>query len=110
MTPQGFLISLQMRQPIFWYKTESENPKKRGKIAIESMKEYWYKKNMNWAWIAIMTLKLTRANLLRIKDAFLKLLHAHPELSAAGLLIFMTTAFALIVRYVKSSHTPPRDL
>lgn len=92
------------------FEIADEQPKETDKIAIESVKEYWYKKNMNWAWIAIMTLKLTRANLLRIKDAFLKLLHAHPELSAAGLLIFMITAFALIIRYVKSSHTPPRGL
>ena len=65
--------------------------------------EYWYKENMDWAWIAVMTLKLTRANLIRIKDAFIKLVNAYPELSAVGFLIFIVIVAALIAKYVKSS-------
>jgi hypothetical protein len=58
---------------------------------------------MNWAWIAIMTLKLTRANLIRIKDALMKLVNANPGLSAVGFLIVMIVTVALIAKYVKSS-------
>jgi hypothetical protein len=58
---------------------------------------------MDWAWIAFMTVKLTRANLIRIKDAFMKIVTANPELSAAGFLILLIVTVALIAKYVKSS-------
>lgn len=50
-----------------------------------------------------MTLKLTRANLVRIKDALVKLVTANPELSAVSFLIFLIVTVALITKYVKSS-------
>ena len=57
---------------------------------------------MNWAWIAVMTFKLTRANLIRIKEAFLRFVTANPELSAAGFFIVMIVAVILIFKYTKS--------
>jgi hypothetical protein len=58
---------------------------------------------MDWAWIAVMTLRLTRANIIRMKEAFLKFVTANPELSAAGFLIVIIVTVALIAKYVKSS-------
>ncbi|MGB3861127.1 MAG: hypothetical protein WBF32_10730 [Candidatus Aminicenantaceae bacterium] len=72
-------------------------------FTFESIEECWYKWDMNWAWIAFMTLKLTRANLVRIKDALVKLVTANPELSAVSFLIFLIVTVALITKYVKSS-------
>lgn len=67
------------------------------------MPECWYKWDMDWAWIAVMTLKLTRANLIRIKDVFIKLVNAYPELSAVGFLILIIIVVVLVAKYVKSS-------
>ena len=58
---------------------------------------------MDWAWIAFMTIRLTRANLIRIKDAFMKIVTANPELSAVSFLIFLIVTVVLIAKYVKSS-------
>lgn len=57
---------------------------------------------MDWAWIAFMTLKLTRANLIRIKDAFMKLVNANPGLSAVFFLIVMIVAVIMILKFVRS--------
>ncbi len=57
---------------------------------------------MDWAWIAFMTLKLTRANLIRIKEAYMKLVTANPELSAAGFLIVVIVTVILILKYARS--------
>jgi hypothetical protein len=57
---------------------------------------------MDWAWIAVMTLKLTRANIIRIKDALIKFVTANPELSAVGFLILLILAVVLIIKYARS--------
>lgn len=49
-----------------------------------------------------MTLKLTRANLIRIKEAYMKLVTANPELSAAGFLIVVIVTVILILKYARS--------
>jgi hypothetical protein len=58
---------------------------------------------MELSWIVLTTLKLTRANLIRIKEALIKLITTNPELSAVGFLIVMIVAIALFAKYVKSS-------
>lgn len=57
---------------------------------------------MDWAWIAVMTFKLTRANLIRIKDAFLRIVTANPELSALGFFVVIIAAVILILKYARS--------
>jgi hypothetical protein len=57
---------------------------------------------MDWAWIAVTTLKLTRANLIRTKEAFLKFVTTNPELSAVGLFIVIIAAVILILKYTRS--------
>jgi hypothetical protein len=58
---------------------------------------------MDWAWIAVVTLKLTRANLIRLKEAFLKFVTANPELSAVGFFVVLIAAVILIFRYARSA-------
>lgn len=58
---------------------------------------------MDWAWIAVMTLKLTKENLIRIKNAFMKFIAVNPELSAVGFLIVIIVTMVLIIKYLKSS-------
>jgi hypothetical protein len=58
---------------------------------------------MELSWIIITTLKLTRANLIRIKEALIKLITTNPELSAVGFLIVTIVAIALFAKYEKSS-------
>ncbi len=57
---------------------------------------------MDWAWIAVVTLRLTRANLIRIKNAFMKIVSANPELSAVVFLIVMIVAVILILKFARS--------
>ena len=57
---------------------------------------------MDWAWIAFMTLKLTKANLIRIKYAFMKIVTANPELSAVVSLIVMIVAVIMILKFARS--------
>jgi hypothetical protein len=76
--------------------------KELGKLAIESIKDCWYKRDMDWAWIAVMTLRLTRANIIRIKEAFLEFVTANPELSAVGFFIVILAAVILILKYARS--------
>jgi hypothetical protein len=71
-------------------------------VVVDSMQEYWYKGDMDWAWIAFMTLKLTRANLIRLKDAFMKFVTTNPELSAVGFFVILIAAVILIFRYARS--------
>jgi len=84
-------------------KTKSEQLEKLCEIAIESKRECWYKWDMDWGWIAVMTLRLTRANIIRMKEALLKFVTSNPELSAAGFLILMIGTVILIAKYMKSS-------
>lgn len=49
-----------------------------------------------------MTLKLTKANIIRIKDAFMKIATANPELSAVVFLIVMIVAVILILKFARS--------
>jgi hypothetical protein len=58
---------------------------------------------MELGWIVIMTLKLTKANLLRIKKTLLHLIQTNPFLSACifvAVAIFLTV---IIIKYVKST-------
>jgi hypothetical protein len=57
---------------------------------------------MDWAWIAVMTFKLTRANIIRIKEGFLRFVTANPQLSAAGFLIVIIMVVILILKYTRS--------
>jgi hypothetical protein len=57
---------------------------------------------MEWAWIAVMTLKLTRANLIRIKEAFIKFVTMNPEISAVVFFIVMIVVVILVVKYTRS--------
>lgn len=49
-----------------------------------------------------MTLKLTKANIIRIKYAFMKIVTANPELSVVVFLIVMIVAVILILKFVRS--------
>ncbi len=57
---------------------------------------------MELSWIVIMTLKLTKANIIRIKDACMKIATANPELSAVVFLIVMIVAVILILKFARS--------
>ena len=57
---------------------------------------------MELSWIVIVTLKLTKANIIRIKDAFMKIATANPELSAVVFLIVMIAAVILILKFTRS--------
>lgn len=57
---------------------------------------------MELSWIVIMTLKLTKANIIRIKYAFMKIVTANPELSVVVFLIVMIVAVILILKFVRS--------
>jgi hypothetical protein len=57
---------------------------------------------MDWAWIAVMTLRLTRANLIRLKEAFLRFVTANPEISAVGFLVILIASLILILKYARS--------
>jgi hypothetical protein len=58
---------------------------------------------MEMGWIVIMTLKLTRANLLRIKEILVQLIHTNPLLSACIFVAVATITTVIIIRYVKST-------
>jgi hypothetical protein len=58
---------------------------------------------MELGWIIIMTLKLTKANLLRIKETLIHLIHTHPLLSACAFVVSAAILVIIIMKYVKST-------
>ena len=58
---------------------------------------------MELGWIIIMTLKLTKANLLRIKETLVNLIHTHPLLSACVIMVIATFLTVIIIKYIKSA-------
>ncbi|MGD8537697.1 MAG: hypothetical protein PVI66_03145 [Candidatus Aminicenantes bacterium] len=50
-----------------------------------------------------MTLKLTKANLLRIKETLIHLIHTHPLLSACAFVVSAAILVIIIMKYVKST-------
>lgn len=58
---------------------------------------------MELGWIIIMTLKLTKANLLRIKGTLVHLIHTNPLLSACVFLVLSAIITVIIIKYVKSA-------
>jgi len=58
---------------------------------------------MELGWIVIMTLKLTRENLLRIKKTLVHLIHTEPLLSAGVIVAVAAIIAVIIIKYVKTT-------
>ncbi len=57
---------------------------------------------MELDWIIIMTLKLTKANLLRLKETLFHFIHTNPLLSACLFVVVTAIGTVTIIKYVKS--------
>lgn len=49
-----------------------------------------------------MTVRLTKANIIRLREAFLRFVTANPELSAVGFIIIVFAVMILILKYARS--------
>ena len=58
---------------------------------------------MELGWIIIMTLRLTKANLLRIKETLIDFIHTNPLLSACIFMVAAAILTVVIIKYVKSA-------
>lgn len=58
---------------------------------------------MELGWIIIMTPKLTRANLLRIKETVIHLVTTNPHLSAIVFVVVAAVISVFIIKYIKSA-------
>lgn len=58
---------------------------------------------MELGWIVIMTLKLTQANLLRIRKTLIQFVQQDPLLSACVFVVVAAIITITIIRYVKSA-------
>jgi hypothetical protein len=59
---------------------------------------------MELSWIVIMTLKLTKENLIRIKKTLVHLIHTEPLLSAFVIAAVAAVIALIITKYVKSAE------
>jgi hypothetical protein len=59
---------------------------------------------MELGWIVMMTLKLTEANIVRIKETLFQFANTNPLLSTAIFLIVSAIATALILKYKNPSQ------
>ncbi len=58
---------------------------------------------MELGWIVIMTLKLTKENLLRIKETVFHLIATNPLISAIVFVVVASIVTVFILKYVKSA-------
>ena len=58
---------------------------------------------MDLGWIIIMTLKLTKGNLLRIKETLVRLIHTNPVLSACVFMVVVAILGIIVLKYIKSA-------
>jgi heme/copper-type cytochrome/quinol oxidase subunit 2 len=58
---------------------------------------------MELGWIIIMTLKLTRANLLRIKNTLVQFINTNPLLSAFIFVVVAVIILIVLIKYTKST-------
>lgn len=58
---------------------------------------------MELGWIVLMTLRLTKANLLRIKGTLLHLIQTNPLLSAVVFVALGAILMTIIIKYVRST-------
>ena len=58
---------------------------------------------MELGWVIIMTLKLTKENLLRIKETLVHFIHTNPLLSACIFMVVAAIIAAIVIKYVKSA-------